>query len=285
MSIVIEGLEHVYLPGTPLEKTALHDVNLEIPSGSFCAVVGPTGSGKSTLVQHLNALLRPTRGHIYLDGVDINARGVDLRRVRQRVGLVFQFPEQQLFEETVWDDIAFGPRNLGLDPGEIERRVVRALELVGLGKDMAARSPFGLSGGEMRRVALAGVLAMAPDVLVLDEPAAGLDPRGRDEIIGRVAQWHRELGMTVVVVSHTLEDVARFATQVVVVAGGTIRYDGQVRSLLAEGDLMRQWGLDVPPLVELMEELRARGLTVRPDVLDVDETVAEILRAAGGEPA
>ncbi len=285
MSITVEGLEHVYLPGTPLEKKALHDVNLEIPTGSFCAIVGPTGSGKSTLVQHLNGLLRPSSGHIYLDGVDITARGIDLRRVRQRVGLVFQFPEQQLFEETVWDDIAFGPRNLGLPAEEIAQRVAMAMALVGLDQGLASRSPFGLSGGEMRRVALAGVLAMSPEVLVLDEPAAGLDPRGRDEIIARVATWHRELGITVVVVSHTLEDVAPFATQVVLVAQGTVHYTGPVRKLLANGELMRQWGLDVPPLVELMESLRARGLPVRPAVLDVQETVTEILRAIGGGPS
>ncbi|HAA37930.1 MAG TPA: energy-coupling factor transporter ATPase, partial [Firmicutes bacterium] len=208
MLLTVENLSYTYMPGTPFEVKALKNINLEIPRGEYLAIIGQTGSGKSTLVQHLNGLLKPTKGRVLLEGEDIYQRKSGLKDLRQRVGLLFQFPEQQLFEETVFADVAFGPKNMGLDEAEIKRRVEKALTLVGLPLDVAQRSPFSLSGGQMRRVAMAGVLAMQPDVLILDEPAAGLDPRGKTEIFDQIDRLHQEENLTVVLVSHSMEDVA-----------------------------------------------------------------------------
>ncbi|MGE5584220.1 MAG: energy-coupling factor transporter ATPase [Bacillota bacterium] len=279
MSIRVEGLYYTYNPGTPFERAALEDVNLDIHDGEFVGIIGETGSGKSTLIQHFNGLLKPTRGRVLVDAVDIWQRDVRLKDIRQKVGLVFQYPEHQLFEETVFADVAFGPRNLGLDEDEISRRVRRAIEMVGLDFEAVRdRSPFELSGGEMRRAAIAGVLAMEPSVLVLDEPVSGLDPRGRDELLREMETLHREFEYTVVLVSHSMEDVARLAKRLVVMHEGRVVADGPVREVFRMTDLLRETGLGVPQVTELMHELARRGKQVRTDVLTVEDAKAELLR-------
>ena len=261
MSIVIEHLNYVYMTGGPYETKALSDVNLTIHDGEFIGLIGHTGSGKSTLVQHLNGLIMPTSGRVLVDGMDLADKGTDRRAVRQRVGLVFQYPENQLFEETVEKDIAFGPKNLGLDDAEIDRRVRDAMRRVALDYDrLHERSVFELSGGQMRRVAIAGVLAMEPQVLVLDEPCAGLDPRGREEILGLIKKLHEEAGTTIVMVSHSMDDVASLAERVIVMNHGEIVMDGAPRDVFSRGEELRAIGLDVPQAVELAQQLRARGL-------------------------
>ena len=278
--IEVERLTHVYLQGTPMETTALREVSLRIAEGEFVAIIGPTGSGKSTLVQHFNALLRPTSGTVRVAGIDLADPQADRRAVRRQVGLVFQYPEHQLFEETVFDDVAFGPRNLGLPPEEVRARVEDALRAVGL--DPAAfgpRSPFSLSGGEMRRVAVAGVLAMAPRVLVLDEPAAGLDPRGKAELLGRVRDLHAQRGITVVLITHSMDEAAALARRVIVLDRGRVVMDGPTREIFRRGAELAALGLDVPAVTDLMRRLRARGLPVREDVLTLEEARGAI-RAA-----
>ncbi|HHY98446.1 MAG TPA: energy-coupling factor transporter ATPase [Firmicutes bacterium] len=285
MAIKVEHLTHVYMAGTPFEVRALEDVNLLIEDGEFIGLIGKTGSGKSTLIQHLNGLLRPTSGTVYVDGVDIFARGVKLTTTRQKVGLLFQYPEHQLFEETVYQDVAFGPRNLKLPEEEVSRRVKEALEMVGLDfESVKDRSPFELSGGQMRRVAMAGVLAMNPRVLILDEPAAGLDPRGRDEILGKIEELHRKHSLTVILVSHSMEDVARLVKRLVVMHDGHIVMDGPTREVFLKAAELQQIGLGVPEVTRLMGELRKRGKDVRPVVLTVDEArreIASLLRREG----
>lgn len=284
MPIKVENLCYTYNPGTPFARTALEDINLEINDGEFVGIIGETGSGKSTLIQHFNGLLRPTRGRVLVDGVDIWQKDVRLKDIRQKVGLVFQYPEHQLFEETVFADVAFGPRNMGLDEDEIGMRVRRALEMVGLDFEaVKARSPFELSGGEMRRVAIAGVLAMEPSVLVLDEPVSGLDPRGRDELLEELTRLHEKFEYTIVLVSHSMEDVARLAKRLVVMHRGRVVADGPVREVFRMTDLLRETGLGVPQVTELMHELARRGKDVRTDVLTVEEAKAELLRLLRGE--
>ncbi|NLG79861.1 MAG: energy-coupling factor transporter ATPase [Firmicutes bacterium] len=284
MPIKVESLCYTYNPGTPFARTALEDINLEINDGEFVGIIGETGSGKSTLIQHFNGLLRPTRGRVLVDGVDIWQKDVRLKDIRQKVGLVFQYPEHQLFEETVFADVAFGPRNMGLDEDEIGMRVRRALEMVGLDFEaVKARSPFELSGGEMRRVAIAGVLAMEPSVLVLDEPVSGLDPRGRDELLEELTRLHRKFEYTVVLVSHSMEDVARLAKRLVVMHRGRVVADGPVREVFRMTDLLRETGLGVPQVTELMHELARRGKDVRTDILTVEEAKVELLRLLRGE--
>ena len=284
MPIKVESLCYTYNPGTPFARTALEDINLEINDGEFVGIIGETGSGKSTLIQHFNGLLRPTRGRVLVDGVDIWQKDVRLKDIRQKVGLVFQYPEHQLFEETVFADVAFGPRNMGLDEDEIGMRVRRALEMVGLDFEaVKARSPFELSGGEMRRVAIAGVLAMEPSVLVLDEPVSGLDPRGRDELLEELTRLHGKFEYTVVLVSHSMEDVARLAKRLVVMHRGRVVADGPVREVFRMTDLLRETGLGVPQVTELMHELARRGKDVRTDVLTVEEAKVELLRLLRGE--
>lgn len=283
MPIELQGVTHTYNQGTVLQATAIEDVNLTIDDGDFVGLIGPTGSGKSTLVQHLNGLLKPTSGRVLVDGVDITARGADLRSVRQKVGIIFQYPEHQLFDETVEADVAFGPRNLGLTKEEIDRRVADALTAVGLDDATAKRSPFALSGGQMRRVAIAGVLAMQPKVLVLDEPAAGLDPRGREEILGHIRRLHDERGLTVVLVSHNMEDVARLAKRVIVMQRGRVVMDASPRIVFSRADQLREIGLGVPPMTELSKRLRAKGLAVPTDLLTVEEAREAIIRAMGGK--
>ena len=277
MSIVIEHLNYVYMTGGPYETKALSDVNLTINDGEFIGLIGHTGSGKSTLVQHLNGLVQPTSGRVLVDGMDLADKQTDRRAIRQRVGLVFQYPENQLFEETVEKDIAFGPKNLGLDDAEIDRRVKGAMRKVALDYDaLHERSVFELSGGQMRRVAIAGVLAMEPRTLVLDEPCAGLDPRGREEILGLIRDLHRDTGATIVMVSHSMDDVASLAERVIVMNHGRVAMDGAPREVFSRGAELRAIGLDVPQAVLLADKLRERGFDVPQGVYRVEEIKAVI---------
>ena len=283
MSIVIEKLNYVYMAGGPYETHALHDVSLTIEDGEFIGLIGHTGSGKSTLVQHLNGLLKPTSGRILVDGLDLADKQTDKRAVRRKVGLVFQYPENQLFEETVEKDIAFGPKNLGLDDAEISRRVREAMDRVALDYNrLKDRSVFELSGGQMRRVAIAGVLAMEPGTLVLDEPCAGLDPRGREEILGLIRRLHEQAGTTIVMVSHSMDDVASLAERVIVMNRGEVYMDGAPREVFSRGDDLRAIGLDVPQAVELAQRLRERGLPV-PEGVYREEELQQAIEAILGK--
>lgn len=282
MSLVIENVSYVYMPGGPYETQALHDISLTIEDGEFVGLIGHTGSGKSTLVQHLNGLITPTSGRVVVDGLDLSDKQTDKRAVRCRVGLVFQYPENQLFEETVEKDIAFGPKNLGLPPEEIDRRVRDAMRRVALDYEtLHNRSVFELSGGQMRRAAIAGVLAMEPQVLVLDEPCAGLDPRGREEILGLIRALHTESGATIVMVSHSMEDVASLAERVIVMDHGRVVMDGAPRDVFSRGEELRSIGLDVPQAVELASRLRSRGLEIPQGAYRMEEIRAAILAAVG----
>ena len=282
MPIVSEHLNYTYMTGGPYETKARDDVNLTIADGEFVGLIGHTGSGKSTLVQHLNGLLLPTDGKIYVDGMDVADKNTDRRAIRRRVGLVFQYPENQLFEETVEKDIAFGPRNLGLDENEIARRVRDAMRKVALNYDtLHERSVFELSGGQMRRVAIAGVLAMEPQVLVLDEPCAGLDPHGREEILGLIRDLHSDSGTTIVMVSHSMDDVASLAERVIVMNHGRVVMDGVPRDVFSRGEELREIGLDVPQAVLLADRLRERGFDVPQGVYRVEEIKAVIESAIG----
>ncbi|MCL5038974.1 MAG: energy-coupling factor transporter ATPase [Firmicutes bacterium] len=277
MGIKTEGLTHVYDGGGPFPVTAIEDINLEIAEGEFWGIIGPTGSGKSTLIQHFNGLLKPTRGRLLVDGEDLWARKGYSRDVRKKVGLVFQYPEHQLFEETVEADVGFGPSNQKLPREEIRARVRRAIDLVGLPESILPRSPFELSGGQMRRVAIAGVLAMEPRILILDEPTAGLDPGGREEILGQIRRLHQEEGLTVVLVSHRMEDIARLANKVAVMHRGRLVFAGTTREAFRQVDLLQSIGLGVPHVTRLMHLLKERGRRVRTDVLTVTEAAEEIL--------
>lgn len=278
MPIEVKNLTHTYSAGSAFQATAIRNVSLTINDGEFIAVIGHTGSGKSTLVQHLNGLLKPTSGQILVDGEDLNGEKVDRRRVRQKVGLVFQYPEYQLFEETVAKDIAFGPKNQGLTPEEIDVRVRRAMTWVHLDYDKYAdRSPFELSGGQMRRVAIAGVLAMEPKVLILDEPTAGLDPQGRDRILAMVKDLHKS-GVTVVMVSHSMDDVARLATRLLVMNRGQLVATGTPREIFRQVDMMESIGLGVPEAAKLCAMLRAKDLQLPDDVYTLEEIKEDILK-------
>jgi energy-coupling factor transport system ATP-binding protein len=269
------------MPGTPYCRDALLDVSLKIERGEFIGIIGHTGSGKSTLVQHLNGLLRPTTGTVSLDGTNMHERKQALKSVRQKVGMVFQYPEHQLFEETVFDDVAFGPRNLGLNDEEVQQRVESALECVGLSvADVAKRSPFRLSGGQMRRVAIAGVIALRPEYLVLDEPSAGLDPCGRDEIYAQILQLYRTSGMAVVLVTHNMEDVARMAKRLLVMDHGRIRFDGSPVDLFHDETIqLRDFGVSLPHVTSLLKTLRTHGLDLD-DTLQDEEVVTEAIHSA-----
>lgn len=282
MSIVIEHLNYVYMQGGPYETKALDDVSLTIHDGEFVGLIGHTGSGKSTLVQHLNGLILPTSGQITVDGMDLADKNTDKRAIRRRVGLVFQYPENQLFEETVAKDIAFGPKNLGLDEAEIDRRVRTAMRRVALDYDkLSQRSVFELSGGQMRRVAIAGVLAMEPQTLVLDEPCAGLDPKGREEILGLISDLHRESGATIVMVSHSMDDVAALAERVIVMKHGKVAMDGAPREVFSRGEELRAIGLDVPQAVELAQKLREKGFDVPEGIYKIEEVRAAVETIVG----
>ncbi len=263
-----------------MAKVALRDVNLIIEDGEFVGLIGHTGSGKSTLVQHLNGLLMPTSGKVYVDGVDLTDKHTSLRAIRQKVGMVFQYPEHQLFGETVYEDVAFGPRNAGLGEQEVEARVKEALGMVGLDYDaLKDHSPFELSGGQKRRVAIAGVLAMRPAVLILDEPTAGLDPEGSADILGKIQALHRAGRVTVIMITHSMEDVARMATRLIVMEHGGVVFDGPPREVFAQVDRLKEMGLGVPQVTELMHELHSRGLPVQTNILTLDEAEAELVRA------
>ncbi len=278
MLIRVENLVHTYSPGTPLERAALRGVNLEIRAGERVGILGPTGSGKSTLVQHLVGLLKPTAGRVLLDGVAAHARATEARARRRRMGLAFQYPEAQIFEQTVFREVAFGPRNLGLEEAAIAARVRWALEMVGLAQAaMEERSPFTLSGGEMRRVALASILSLQPEVLILDEPTAGLDPQGRRELLARIQDWQGSL--TLIIVSHNLDELARVVERAVVLKEGEVVADGPARRILSDGPLLRAAGLDVPQPVVLLEALQEAGWPVRTDRLLPEEAAAEIAQA------
>lgn len=285
MSIIIEELHHYYGAGTPFEVHALDGINLRIERGEFIGVIGPTGSGKSTLVQHLNGLILPDRGRVDIFGHDLADKKTNLRAVRQSVGLVFQYPEHQLFEETVFKDVAFGPKNQGVAPQEIEARVAEALAAVGLDvKTIGDRSPFELSGGQMRRVAIAGVLAMRPQVLVLDEPTAGLDPRSREELLAQLYQLYSRSDLTIILVSHNMEEIARMATRLIVLHQGRLVADGRPALIFKEAEKLLSIGLGVPQVTELMLELRRRGFNLPHVALTVAEACQAILDLiAGGE--
>ena len=284
MPISIEHLTHTYMPGSPFAATAIHDVNLTIEDGELIGLLGHTGSGKTTLVQHLNGLMKPTEGRVVVDGLDLTAKDVSLLEVRRKVGLVFQYPEYQLFEETVAKDIAFGPKNLGLSSEEIDARVRRAMEQVGLVYDEIAEcSPFELSGGQMRRVAIAGVLAMQPKVLILDEPTAGLDPAGRRGILSMIRTLHAAGGLTVIMVSHSMDDISTLATRLVVMSKGEMVLTGTPREVFKQQELMQSIGLGVPQAAQLAHALRAEGYDVASDLYTLEEVRDAILRLYGKE--
>ena len=280
MSIKIENLTHVYMPKTPFEKKALDNVNLTIEDGEFLALIGHTGSGKSTLIQHLNGLLEPSSGRILVDEVDITSKEVKLTDIRKKIGLVFQYPEYQLFEETIEKDVAFGPNNLGLSAEEVSNRVKKSMEMVGLDyetyKDV---SPFDLSGGQKRRVAIAGVIAMEPKVLILDEPTAGLDPKGRDDILEQIKILHEKYKMTIVLVSHSMEDVGKLAERIVVMNGVKIELLGKPSEIFKEVETLERIGLAVPQVTYLMRALREKGFDVSDEVFTVEKGTQEILKA------
>lgn len=276
MSIEIKNLNYIYGIGTPFQKQALKDINVTINDGEFVGLIGHTGSGKSTLIQHINRLIKPTSGTVIVDGIDINAEDADLRKIRQKVGLVFQYPEHQLFEMTVYKDVAFGPNNMGLSDKEIDERVKKALAKVGMDESIYDKSPFELSGGQKRRVAIAGVLAMEPNVLILDEPTAGLDPKGREEILGELKKLYETTGITIILVSHSMEDIARFVNRIIVMDKGELKLDGTPKTVFRNIEELEKMGLGVPQVTYLMEALKKRGFDVQTDVVTVEEAYREI---------
>lgn len=279
----VENLTHTYSAGTPFEKKAVDDVSFSVEKGEFIGLIGHTGSGKSTLIQHLNGLLKPTSGKIFVGGDDIHASKENTRAARFAVGLVFQYPEYQLFEETVRADIAFGPKNMGLDKNEIDRRVIDAAEAVGLSAEQLDKSPFELSGGQKRRAALAGVLAMEPEILVLDEPMAGLDPEGRKAIMSYVKAYHKKHGTTVIFVTHSMEDAALNAQRLVVMDRGRILMQGTPEQVFEHSDELRKSGLDTPQVTDLFAELKRRGIDVPTAVYTVEQAVEYLRKLKGGK--
>ena len=283
MSMKLEHVSYTYMPGTPYEKEALKDISLEIKKGEFVAVIGHTGSGKSTLVQNLNGLLHPTKGNASLDGVDLSGKSNEAKMARGRIGMVFQYPEHQLFAETVYEDIAFGPQNLGLNYEETDARVKDAMKFVGLDfETYAGRSPFSLSGGQMRRVAIAGVVAMNPDYLILDAPSAGLDPGSRDAVFAEVMELYKKRGTAIIMVTHSMEDAAQFAKRMLVVYDGRIIIDGKPGEVfLKEKEQLLKVGMDVPEVYKLADALRDKGLRLPKEITDAKMLLAEIKRRKG----
>lgn len=279
MSIALEHVNYIYSPGTAYEKRALNDISLEIGQGQFVGIIGHTGSGKSTLIQHLNGLMKATSGDLLYDGQSIYAEGYDMRKLRSQVGLVFQYPEHQLFEVDVISDVCFGPKNQGLSEEESEKNAREALELVGFPEKYYKQSPFELSGGQKRRVAIAGVLAMKPKVLILDEPTAGLDPKGRDEILDQIAKLHKETGMTVVLVSHSMEDVARYVDRIIVMNKGEKMLDSTPKEVFRHYKELEEVGLAAPQVTYVMHDLKDRGFDVSPDATTIEEAADEIMRS------
>ena len=271
MSIKVENLTHIYNSGTSFEKKAINNLNFEIKKGEFIGLIGHTGSGKSTLIQHFNALLDPSSGKVFFNGEDIHENKARLKFFRQKIGLVFQYPEHQLFESTVFADVSFGPKNMGFSEEEVEKRVKEALEIVGIDESLYESSPFELSGGQKRRVAIAGVLAMSPEVLILDEPTAGLDPSGRDEILGEIKKLHDILGITIILVSHSMEDIAKLVDRIIVMHEGTIKYSGTPKEVFKNAEELVEIGLDVPQITHVFKELRKKGIDVPDDIFTVDE--------------
>ena len=279
MAIIIHELEHRYEDGSAGEKVALHDVNIKIEQGEMIGLICHTGSGKSTLIQHLNGLLKPTSGAVFYDGKDINDSDFSKKKLRSKVGLVFQYPEYQLFESTVIDDVKFGPKNIGMDSLKIDMNSFQALKQVGIGEDLLDVSPLELSGGQKRRVAIAGVLAMEPEVLILDEPTAGLDPSGRDEILDLVAKLHKERNLTVILVSHSMEDVARYVERLIVMNHGTVAFDATPGEVFSHYKELEKIGLMAPQVTYVMEGLARRGVTLPHNAITVQEAVDSILQA------
>lgn len=279
MIMKISDLNYIYSPNTPFEQKALDNVSVEIDEGEFIGLIGHTGSGKSTLVQHLNGLMKPTSGTIIIDGEDITQKETNMRLIRQKVGLVFQYPEHQLFEETVYKDIAFGPKNLGLNEEEIEVRIRDSMDLVGLDYELLKdRSPFELSGGQKRRVAIAGVIAMKPKILILDEPTAGLDPRGRDEILGEIQKLYKKNDITIILVSHSMEDIAKLVERILVMHKGKIAMDDTTVEVFKRADELKSMGLGVPQITDFMKQYYLKGNDIKQTVLTVEEGRDEILR-------
>ena len=282
MAMILNHVNYIYGKGTAMEAAALKDVSLQIPDGQFIGLIGHTGSGKSTLVQHLNGLLKPTSGEIYYNGKDIQDEDFDKKELRSKVGLVFQYPEHQLFEVDVFSDVCFGPKNLGLPKKEVELRAYAALKQVGIEDEYFYQSPFDLSGGQKRRVAIAGVLAMKPDMLVLDEPTAGLDPRGRDEILDQIARLREKTGMTIVLVSHSMEDVARYVERIIVMNQGSVMFDDEPREVFRHYKELEAVGLAAPQVTYIMHRLREKGLDVDVDAITIEEAKDSILKAKAG---
>lgn len=279
MSIKLEHINYIYSAGTAYEKHALKDVNLEIRDGEFVGVIGHTGSGKSTLIQHLNGLLKASSGELYFNGRNVYEEGYPMKELRSQVGLVFQYPEYQLFEADVMTDVCFGPKNQGLSPEECKERAMEALKLVGLKEKYYQSSPFELSGGQKRRAAIAGVLAMRPKVLVLDEPTAGLDPKGRDEILGQIASLHKASDLTVILVSHSMEDIARYADRIIVMDHGKVRYNDTPKHVFTHYMELEKMGLAAPQVTYIMHDLREHGLSVTTDVTTIEEAADQIMQA------
>lgn len=282
MLIILDKVNYVYSEGSGFEKKALDDVSLTIDKGEFIGLIGHTGSGKSTLTQHLNGLLRATSGNIYYDGQDIYEKGFVMKNLRSKVGLVFQYPEHQLFESDVFTDVCFGPKNLGLDKKDVELRAFEALEMVGFPKELFYNSPFELSGGQKRRAAIAGVLAMKPEVLILDEPTAGLDPKGRDEILDQIKKLHEETGITVILVSHSMEDVAKYVGRLIVLDHGRVMYDDIPKKVFKNYRELEKIGLAAPQLTYIMNDLKANGFDVDTDAITMEEAVTTVKKALGG---
>lgn len=278
MQIVFDKVNYVYNIGTGFEMHALKDISFSISKGEFVGLIGHTGSGKSTLIQHMNGLIKATGGHIYFNGEDIYDKDFNLRALRSKVGLVFQYPEHQLFETTVFKDVNFGPKNLGLDKLEADLRTYEALKMVGIEDDLLDVSPFELSGGQKRRVAIAGILAMKPEVLILDEPTAGLDPKGRDDILDKIAFLHKESKITVILVTHSMEDVAKYVDRVMVMNKGSLAMDGTVREIFARYRELEEMQLAAPQVTYVMNGLKSRGIDVRTDVINVSEARDELLK-------
>lgn len=282
MSIKLEHINYVYSPGTAYEKQALKDISLEIRQGEFVGIIGHTGSGKSTLIQHFNGLIKASSGALYFDGKNIYDEGYNMKELRNQVGLVFQYPEHQLFEVDVLSDVCFGPKNQGLAKEVCEERAKEALELVGFPEEYYHRSPFELSGGQKRRAAIAGVLAMRPSVLVLDEPTAGLDPKGRDDILDQIDYLHKNTNMTVILVSHSMEDIARYVSRIIVMNEGAKMFDGKPKEVFAHYRELEEVGLAAPQVTYIMHALKAKGMNVRTDATTVEEAAEEIMRSIHG---
>ena len=278
MLLIADHISYIYSPGTAYEKKALDDVSLTIYKGEFIGIIGHTGSGKSTLIQHFNGLEKATSGTIYFDGQDIYDKDFNMKSLRSRVGLVFQYPEHQLFETTVLEDVKFGPKNLGLSKVEVDLRAFEAIKQVGLSEKCYDDSPFELSGGQKRRVAIAGVLAMKPEILILDEPTAGLDPRGRDEILDQIAKLHKD-GLTVILVSHSMEDVAKYADRIIAMNSGKVTFDGTPKEVFRHYKELERMGLSAPQITYVMQAMKELGLDVDTDVSTVEEAKEEILKA------